>query len=536
MSTPNDRAQPLDHVAGGDPVEHTILEGIVPRWEWRTFGHHVEVLDAILDGMTPDRVGTSHEQYFLSLHNDSSAKVRDAMVDVKALLAVDDGLELWAPVLKAEFPVAADVVVSVLRSLGVSAPELPQGQYSLGDLVGVIDDHDDLTVVTVEKHRRHFQLDGCTVEATVIVAGDRTTRTVAVESPDPAEVVRAMQQLGLAGRANVNVARGLKSLVGFGSTRLAVIDVGTNSVKFHLVQRWEDGTSQTLVDRADMTRLGEGQSDDGVLADAPMGRTVDAIATMVEDAHADGDGDVDIVAVGTAGLRRAPNRSVLIDAVRDRTGVAVEVIAGPEEARLAYLAATSALPTARGSLAVFDSGGGSTQFTFGRDGDVDEQFSVDVGAVRVAEPFGLASAVSREVLDEVFEFVGRALARLDGRSRPDAIVAIGGTSTNLAAVSHALAEYDPDVVHGTVLDVAELDRQIELYRATSADERRSIPGLQAARAEVILGGACIVRTVLAKLGHDRMTVSDRGLRHGVVIDRFPPEEETAAHVEHMDRG
>lgn len=503
-----------------DPAPR-ILAGVVPRWEWRTFGQEFAELDAIIDAMTPERVGTSGEQYFLSLHSDASVKVRDAMVDVKTLLAVDvDGLELWAPTLKAEFPVTADVVVAVLRALGVSAPGPFSEQYSLGDLVALIDAHDDLTVLAVEKHRRHFRVDGCTVEATVIAAGERETRTVAIESPERSDMTRAMHRLGLADRPNVSVARGLRTLIGFGTTRLAVIDVGTNSVKFHVVERCADGTSRTLVDRADMTRLGEGQSDDGVLADEPTSRTADAIATMVADARELG--AVDIVAVGTAGLRRAPNRAVLIDAVRDRIGVEVEVISGPEEARLAYLAATSALPSASGRLAVFDSGGGSTQFTFGRDGLVDEQFSLDIGAVRVAEPFGLASAVARRALDEVFEFLGRALERLDDRPRPDAVVAIGGTSTNLAAVSHALAEYDPDVVHGTVLDVAELDRQIELYRATGADERRSIPGLQAARAEVILGGACIVRAILAKLGHDRMTVSDRGLRHGVVIDRFGP--------------
>ncbi len=99
-------------------------------------------------------------------------------------------------------------------------------------------------------------------------------------------------------------------------------------------------------------------------------------------------------------------------------------------------------------------------------------------------------------------------------------MAIGGTATNLAAVRHGLADYDPDVVHGTVLDVAEVDRQIELYRTKGAEERRKIIGLQPARAEVILAGACIVRTILNKLDHEAMMVSDRGLRHGVVLERF----------------
>ena len=100
------------------------------------------------------------------------------------------------------------------------------------------------------------------------------------------------------------------------------------------------------------------------------------------------------------------------------------------------------------------------------------------------------------------------------------LVGIGGAVTNLAAVEHGLEHYDPDVVQGTVLDRAEIDRQIELYRTRTADERREIVGLQPKRAEVILAGACIVRTVLEKLGRDSLTVSDRGLRHGLLRERF----------------
>ena len=97
---------------------------------------------------------------------------------------------------------------------------------------------------------------------------------------------------------------------------------------------------------------------------------------------------------------------------------------------------------------------------------------------------------------------------------------MGGAVTNIAAVMHEMATYDPDVVRGTVLDRAELDRQIELYRSRDAEARRSIVGLQPKRADVILAGALIVRTVLEKLGADSLTVTDRGLRDGVLAERF----------------
>ena len=173
-----------------------------------------------------------------------------------------------------------------------------------------------------------------------------------------------------------------------------------------------------------------------------------------------------------------------------------------------------------GSLAVFDSGGGSSQFTFGRAGHIDEQFSVDVGAARFTEQFGLDGPVDEHALTAALDAIAADLTRLDGRAVPDAIVGIGGAVTNLTAVKLGLAKYDPDAVRGTLLDRGEIDRQIELYRTSDAEERRQITGLQPKRAEVILAGACIVRTVLAKLGRESFTVSDRGLRHQLIVERF----------------
>ena len=112
------------------------------------------------------------------------------------------------------------------------------------------------------------------------------------------------------------------------------------------------------------------------------------------------------------------------------------------------------------------------------------------------------------------------LSRIDGRPVPDKLVAMGGAATNITAVKHQLARYDSTVVQGAFLDRAEIDRQIELYRSLDADARRAIVGLQPKRADVILAGACIIRVVMEKLGKETLTVSDRGLRHGVLAERF----------------
>jgi exopolyphosphatase/guanosine-5'-triphosphate,3'-diphosphate pyrophosphatase len=441
-------------------------------------------------------------------------------MDVKQLEAVDgNGLEQWRPVLKASFPLAAADVRVVLDALAVTAPEPGRETFTLEQLVDeVVEPSQALAAVAVHKRRVHYRLGECMAELSEVTAGGRSARTIAVEAEDPELVSATVAELQLTDRPNVCLARGLKTMLGLDPVRFAVIDVGTNSVKLHVGERRAGGGWRTVVDRAEVTRLGEGLQDAGALQPEPLRRTADAIVEMVGESRREG--AAEIAAVATAGMRLAANSAELIAAVRERCGVGIEVISGEEEARLAYLAATSELEVGQDSLVVFDTGGGSTEFTFGRAARVEERFSLDVGAAGYTERFGLDGVVSDEDLAQALQAIAADLAQLDGRQRPAALVGMGGALTNLAAVRHGLASYDSEVVHGTVLDRAEVDRQIELYRTRAAEQRREIVGLQPARAEVILAGACIVRTVLEKLRSDELMVSDRGLRHGLLVERF----------------
>jgi exopolyphosphatase/guanosine-5'-triphosphate,3'-diphosphate pyrophosphatase len=126
---------------------------------------------------------------------------------------------------------------------------------------------------------------------------------------------------------------------------------------------------------------------------------------------------------------------LLVDAVRRATGITVEVISGQEEGRFAYVAVEAGLAIGKGSVVVFDTGGGSSQFTFGRDSQVREQFSVDVGAVRYTERFGLNGPVTEDALGRALAAISAHLSRIEGRPRPDSLVAMGWAATNMAAVN-----------------------------------------------------------------------------------------------------
>ncbi|GLC94912.1 hypothetical protein Tamer19_43200 [Cupriavidus sp. TA19] len=492
---------------------------IVPRWEWRTFGTHFGVAETRFAELTPGAVQESDELYFLG-GTGGNVKVRDDLMDIKVLREVDEnGLERWEPVMKQAFPLPAADAAKVFASVGLPTPRLARDAYTLDQFVGeLVAPSGVLRPVKVHKRRVRYTVGGCVSELSDVRADGRASRTIAIEAEDASAVLSAVALVGLGGYINTNYALGLRALLDDAPERYAVIDVGTNSVKLHVGERGAGGTWQTIVDGAELTRLGEGLEETGEITPEAAERTTSAIADMVGKARRNGVRA--IIAVGTAGLRIARNSGAVLDAIQDRTGLQIEVIPGEEEARLAYLAVKAGLRMPEGTLVVFDTGGGSTQFTFGTDARVDERFSVEVGAARYTERFGLAGTVAPDVLREALGVIADDLARIEGRPPPDALVAMGGAVTNIAAVKHGLATYDPNIVHGTVLDRAEIERQIEMYRTSDAAQRRTIVGLQPKRAEVILAGACIVRTVMDKLGQGSLTVSDRGLRHGVLAERF----------------
>ena len=497
------------------------MTAIVPRWEWRTFGSSFGAAeDALAELASSGEPKESDELYLLSTE-DGNVKVRDGLMDIKVLREADQaGLERWEPVMKHPFPLAAEDVSLVLEVLRVPQPRLNRSAYDLDELLDeLVRPIGAVREAEIHKRRTRFTVGGCMAELTDVIADGRSTRTVAVESEDAGAVLESVRSVGLDNYFNVSYQRGLTALLDDVPPRYAVIDVGTNSVKFHVGERGPDGSWRSVVDRLEMTRLGETLQETGGISDAAIERTAAAIADMVDEARRIGARA--IAAVGTAGMRIARNRDDVVRAVRARTGVTIEVIAGDEEARLAYQAVRTGLGPIDGSVVVFDTGGGSSQFTFGEGPEVLERFSVDVGAVRYTERFGLdRKVVTPGALQEVIGAISEDLSLLDQRPSPDALVGMGGAVTNMTAVTLQLATYDPGRVQGATLDRGEVDRQIELYRSLDADARREIVGLQPKRAEVILAGACIVRTIMEKLEMGSLTVSDRGVRHGLLVDRF----------------
>ncbi|MBD3305934.1 Ppx/GppA family phosphatase [candidate division KSB3 bacterium] len=302
--------------------------------------------------------------------------------------------------------------------------------------------------------------------------------------------------------------------------KYAVLDIGTHSIKLHIAEQQENGDWRVVLDSAEISRLGEGFQATGDLQPEAMARNVQVLQTMLARLR---QYDVQqVVAVGTMGLRTANNAQAFVHRVQQECGLAIEILSGDEEARLISLAVASEFGEEDGgTLVIFDSGGGSTEFIFRRQGIVEQRMSVNVGALRYTEQILTSDPVTPDEFDRAVATIAADLAKVPlGRSQIGRLVGLGGIMTNLGAVKHRLAVYDAEVVHGTTLTRQDVTRQLHLYCTRTIESRKRIAGLQPQRADVILAGAAIVGEIMRQAHVETATISDRGLRHGLIRDRF----------------
>lgn len=189
------------------------------RWEWRTFGDGVSVVETHLRGVAPEE-RRSRDTYIVSDRSDINTKIRDGLLDIKTLDRVDaHGLELWKPAAKLHFPLSPASVEAVLRLWGVSARPVGDHEWPLDALLDRIVARDSaLARVDVEKLRRIFAVDDCLVEVADLTIEGQPLRTAAVEMFDPERVWHTVQTLGLSSYENVNYVKALKRVLAVHST------------------------------------------------------------------------------------------------------------------------------------------------------------------------------------------------------------------------------------------------------------------------------------------------------------------------------
>jgi exopolyphosphatase/guanosine-5'-triphosphate,3'-diphosphate pyrophosphatase len=297
---------------------------------------------------------------------------------------------------------------------------------------------------------------------------------------------------------------------------VAAIDLGTNSTRLLV----HDG-ERTLERLMTITRLGQDVDRTGRLADDAIER----VLTCLRDYRAvmDRFGVTKVRAAATSAARDATNRDEFFDAVKAVIGARPELLSGLEEGRLSFAGATADLDPADGPFLVFDIGGGSTEFAYGID-EAEAAISLDIGCVRLTEKYVESDPPAPE---ELVACLSITEAHLDdvAREMPQVAhartyVGLAGTVSAAAAVEIGLAEYDRDQIHHFRLTKDAVEDVYRTLVTEAREDRIHNPGLEEARADVIVGGMCILVRIMRYFDIDELIVSEADILDGLAASLF----------------
>ena len=296
----------------------------------------------------------------------------------------------------------------------------------------------------------------------------------------------------------------------------AVVEIGTNSVKY-TVAELQEGAVAFVKDVNSVTRLGEGLDKTSVLSREAMERTAAVAADYVEQSHTDGAEQVEVI--GTMALRSARNSSDFAKRVKELAHTELRVISGEEEARLSFAAVRGEVQgSVTRDMLVFDMGGGSTEFVYSALGKITRAFSINLGSVSLTENFLPSAPAPLSAVTRLKAVIRSELVKNGVKGRPAYLVGTGGNLTTLFMVKEKTAEYDAEKLSGAVMSKTELEALIKEIARRTIDERKAMRGMNPARADVVLAGACIVLSVMEITESRLVRLSLRGLRHAYLAE------------------
>lgn len=293
----------------------------------------------------------------------------------------------------------------------------------------------------------------------------------------------------------------------------AVIDIGTNTLLLLIV----DEQHRRIVDLCRFGRLGKGLDASGQLASDSIAKSL-LICREYRDVMNEHGVSTPRV-IGTQALREATNAADFVEPAEKILGAKIEVIAGPREAKLAFLSVARTFPELdNASFLVVDVGGGSTELIAAHHGKVVSAVSIPIGAVRLTERY-LASDPPAAV--ELAALEADIDAQLAALTLPTGVTVVGtaGTATTMAAVAMQLVPYDSDQVTGFRLTPEDVQGLYEQIARASVAERRAMKGMEPQRADVITAGIAIYARIMRKVNAPVFISCDRGIRWGLVYER-----------------
>lgn len=299
--------------------------------------------------------------------------------------------------------------------------------------------------------------------------------------------------------------------------RVCTIDIGTNSVRALVADLDRSGRIRVVHRESHISRLGEGLTARGLLRDAAMERTANAVAKIVANARPLSPDRFKLVA--TSAARNAANPDQLTDRIRSLTSLETEIITGLEEARYICLGALNSLDVAGKPVLLADIGGGSTELIFARPDEEPALSSVPAGVVYLTERFIRHDPPLDEELSSALQYATAILTEgcASLPSGAEELIGLGGTVTTVPPILMRMEEYDPSRVHNFIITFRQVESVLRRLASIPLSEREKLKGLEPGRADIIIAGLLILKALLEISGFQKVRVSDRGILFGLAL-------------------
>jgi len=313
----------------------------------------------------------------------------------------------------------------------------------------------------------------------------------------------------------------------------AALDLGTNNCRLLVAVPQGPGRFRVVDAFSRIVRLGEGLGASGLLSDAAMDRTIEALKVCRDKLNQRSHTRHRLIA--TEACRRAKNGEAFLDRVREEAGLNLEIVDRETEARLAVSGCGSLVDHKAHGVVLFDIGGGSSELALldiskRRSRRLSDHIaswtSLPLGVVTLSEKFGGGKSVTPQIFENMVVEVSNRLDQFEGRDRLSHALESGrfhllgtsGTVTTLAGVHLNLRRYDRRKVDGTWLSDQEVDAMINRILNMSFEDRVNNPCIGADRADLVLAGCAILEAIRRLWPSPRLRVADRGLREGLLTE------------------
>lgn len=300
-------------------------------------------------------------------------------------------------------------------------------------------------------------------------------------------------------------------------SRLAAIDIGTNSIRCIVVEVDSQGRFMVLDDEKATVRLGENMAASGAISPPAFARAVDAMSRIRK--LIDGLKVSEIEAVATSAVRSASNGIELVTVLTRELGREIRIISGEEEAELVALSARHNFDMSGKRYMIIDIGGGSVEIMSAVANLVESCYSLQLGAVLMTDRFLLSDPVKESEIDRLRRHVRTELKNIFSDEKPivQSFIGSGGTITALASMVMSMRRQDFSSLHGFEVLRSEIVHLLAMLVRKDIKSLRSVPGLNPDRADIIVAGLVVIDELMKFFSANMMLVNERGIREGLII-------------------